>query len=130
MHQQVGSEVDIASLSNVDELVKHIESFVWNKACQQMGRPSTNLQDYIEKSNKRIAEWVAQHRSTDQETRTKIKNKIAALKSRMKDKAKKEEKLIDLGACQSNFKVLAKIMSSTKCESVGLVRHRILVLLN
>jgi hypothetical protein len=44
---------------NIEELVKHIESFVWNKACQQMGRPSTNLSDYIEKSNEKIAAWTA-----------------------------------------------------------------------
>jgi len=44
---------------NIEELVKHIESFVWNKACQQMGRPSTNLSVYIEKSNEKIAAWTA-----------------------------------------------------------------------
>ena len=48
----------------------------------------------------------------------------------MRDKAKKDKKVIDLGASQSNLKVLAKIMSSTKYDSAGKVSHRILVLLN
>ena len=31
VHEQKDIKLDMA---NVDELVKHIESFVWNKACQ------------------------------------------------------------------------------------------------
>ena len=62
-----------------------LESFVWTDACQIMGRPSTDLLEYFERSRVKIAAWQeeAENEKLTRHEKVKIKNKIAALKSRM-----------------------------------------------
>ena len=52
-----------------------------------MGRPCTDLQKYIAQSQIKIATWKQDiNTAVDEPDRIKIKNKIAALRTRMKSK--------------------------------------------
>ena len=83
-----------------------------------MGRPEKSLTDYQQESAEKIAAWELELRNLDEtatKEKTQVRNKIAALRSRMNAKANKGENLSkDVAGYQSNFKEFIKILSCTK----------------
>lgn len=45
------------SNSTVQLLVNHFDRFVWTDVWENMGRPSSTIDDYIKESKAKIAEW-------------------------------------------------------------------------
>lgn len=80
----------------MDDLAAQFNGFVWNKACQKMGRPEKSLTDYQQESSDKIAAWELQLQNIEDgstKEKTQVRNKIAALRSRMNAKANKGESL-------------------------------------
>ena len=113
-----------------DELADQFNGFVWSKACQKMGRPEKSLVDYQQESADKIAAWELQLQNIEDGTtkeKTQVRNKIAALRSRMNAKANKGESLSkDMAGFQSNFKEFIKILSCTKCHNAAQLRSTVL----
>ena len=111
-------------------LANQFNGFVWNKACQKMGRPEKSLVDYQQESTDKIAAWELQLQNIEDgatKEKTQVRNKIAALRSRMNAKANKGESLSkDMAGFQSNFKEFIKILSCTKCHNAVPLRRIIL----
>jgi len=115
-------DVDAANRPRMSEasLADKFDGYVWNKACQKMGRPEKSLNDYQQESGNKITAWERQLESIDDNAtreKTQVRNKIAALKSRLNAKANKCESLSkDLAGYQSNLKEFIKILSCTKVQ--------------
>jgi hypothetical protein len=65
-----------------------------------MGRPSTSIDEYFERSMSKISIWQceADEPGISRREKVKIKNKIAALKSRMSSKTKQGSKTKNFAA--------------------------------
>lgn len=85
-----------------------------------MGRPEKSLDDYQQESENKIAAWELELENIDAgaiKEKTQVRNKIAALRSRLNAKANKCESLSkDLAGYQSNLKEFIKILSCTKVQ--------------
>lgn len=95
-----------------------------------MGRPEKSLLDYQQESSDKIAAWELQLQNIEDgstKEKTQVRNKIAALRSRMNAKANKGESLSkEMAGYQSNFKEFIKILSCTKCSNAAQLRQKIL----
>ena len=85
--------------------------YVWSETRMgRLGRPNSTVDDYFLDSEAKIAMWRAeQARTNSAYARAKLKNKISALRSRMKLKISKDEQRNQNLACyQSNFRMIIK----------------------
>ena len=83
-----------------------------------MGRPSTSVDEYFDRSTLKIEIWYkdAECENITHREKLKIKNKIAALKSRMSTKTKHCSESRNFAGVQSNFKEFAKLVSKVSSE--------------
>ena len=58
--EQPGSKTLFSKEFTSDGLADQFNGFVWNKACQKMGRPEKSLVDYQQESADKIAAWELQ----------------------------------------------------------------------
>jgi len=85
--------------------------YVWNEnKMGRLGRPNSSIDSYFVNSEAKINAWRAEQlRTNSAVVRAKLKNKISALRSRMKQKiTKDEEKNIRLASHQSNLRMFIK----------------------
>ena len=98
----------------------------------QMGRPSTDLNAYIEESEAKIQIWMQERKQLpkgDNQGKKRLRNKISALRSRIKDKTLKESSSCckePLNGQPKVIKELAKKLANAKCESPEKLREYIL----
>lgn len=121
---------NLDSDTSEESLASQFDNFIWNKACQKMGRPEKSMVNYQMESTAKITAWELELKGIPNKLtkeKTQVRNKIAALRSRMNYKANKGDNVSkDLAGYQSNFKEFIKILSCTKCHNYNELRKRIL----
>ena len=96
-----------------------------------MGRPTSELNEYIEDSRQKIAVWEAElSKQTSENEKTKIKNKISAQRSRMNSRMKYDRGMKKIAGYQSNFSKLSKILAEVNCPGAHELLEKILGKLN
>ena len=95
-----------------------------------MGRPEKSAVNYEKESSIKIIAWEKELKKIPdkcKKEKTQVRNKIAALRSRMSSKTKTGDSVSkQLAGYQSNFKEFIKILSCTKCHNYNELRDKII----
>lgn len=118
-------------LENEETTIAFFKSLVWSKNYQKMGRPAKSTQLYMQDSEARIADWeaeiasIALSKTEHSKEIEKLKNKIAALRGRMRLKsAVQQDDQLALSASQVNLKDLTKVLLSS-CREQKMIKRRL-----
>lgn len=96
-----------------------------------MGRPTSEINEYIDDSKQKIAAWLEEiNLQTSENEKTKIKNKISAQRSRMNSKMKQDTSMKRIAGYQSNFSKLSKILAEVNCPNAKMLHSKIIAKIN